>query len=205
LVVEFKFDLPHLSSVYRLSRSREYPAKSSIDPRIEVRAASSEGKGMFALEPIREGETVVVWGGKLFTREDVKLGKAAKGSVSAVDGRLYLAGDVNEFPPDPSNFMNHSCDPNVWMKDEITLVARRDIEKGEELTGDYAMWEADEQYIASWACDCGSPTCRKRLTGKDWRLPELQERYGRHFSPFINRRIRRLKLSNSEEPARSND
>lgn len=94
---------------------------------------------MFALEPIREGETVVVWGGKLFTREDVKLGKAAKGSVSAVDEGLYLAGDVNEFPPDPSNFMNHSCDPNVCMKDEITLGARRDIEKGEELTGDYAQ------------------------------------------------------------------
>ena len=160
---------------------------------------------MFALEPIRKDETVVVWGGKLFTREDVKLGKVAKGSVSAVDEGPYLAGDVNEFPPDPSNFMNCSCDPNVWMKGEITLTARRDIEKGEELTGDYATWEADEQYVASWACDCGSPICRGRLTGKDWRLLELQERYGRHFSPFINRRIRRLKLSGSDKPAHSND
>ena len=28
--------------------------------------------------------------------------------------------------------MNHSCDSNTWMEDEATLVARRDIESGEE-------------------------------------------------------------------------
>ncbi len=176
-----------------MNKSREYSSKSWIDPRIEVRASSSESKGMFALEPIREGETVVVWGGKLFSREELKLGRAQKGSVSAIDEGLYLAGDANEFPADPSNFMNHSCDPNVWMADEITLIARRDIDKGEEVTGDYAMWEADEQYVASWECTCGSSICRKRITGRDWRLPELQERYGRHFSPFINERIRKLR------------
>ena len=41
-------------------------------------------------------------------------------------------------------YTNHSCDPNVWMQDEVTLAARRDIAIGEELTIDYAMIEGDE-------------------------------------------------------------
>jgi hypothetical protein len=36
---------------------------------------------------------------------------------------------------------------------------------------------------------CGSPLCRRLITGADWRLPTLQERYCGHFSPFINRRL----------------
>ena len=30
------------------------------------------------------------------------------------------------------------------------------------------------------------------VTGNDWRLLELQERYAGHFSPFINARIAKL-------------
>lgn len=37
-------------------------------------------------------------------------------------------------------FVNHSCDPVVWMRDDVTVVARRAIASGEEITGDYAVW-----------------------------------------------------------------
>ncbi len=79
------------------------------------------------------------------------------------------------------------------MKDEVTLIARRDIKPDAELTLDYALIEADEDHVASWECVCGSPLCRKRYTGKDWRIPELQERYHNHFTPLINRRIAAVK------------
>ncbi len=69
------------------------------------------------------------------------------------------------------------------------LPARRKIQQGEELTGDYAMWEADEEDVKPWVCGCGSVNCRKTITGRDWRRRDLQEQYGNHFSPFINRRI----------------
>jgi hypothetical protein len=80
------------------------------------------------------------------------------------------------------------------MTDEVTLVARRDIAQDEELTADYAMWEADENHVMRWACVCGSPRCRGRVTGQDWRLPELPQRYRGHFSPLINQRIARLQI-----------
>ena len=37
----------------------------------------------------------------------------------------------------PTFFQNHSCDPTTWWVDDITLVARRDILPGEEITYDY--------------------------------------------------------------------
>jgi len=102
----------------------------------------------------------------------------------APDGEDYAADDTN-----------HSCDPNLWMKDEITLMARREIAAGEELMADYMMWEANEDYRAAWQCSCGSPLCRRNITGRDWRLPELQETYRNHFSPFLNERIDREESS----------
>ena len=51
----------------------------------------------------------------------------------------------------PTYFTNHSCDPNIWMKDAVTLIARRDIQIDEELTADYALWEGDENFVAAWS------------------------------------------------------
>jgi hypothetical protein len=135
---------------------------------------------------------VVIWGGTVYTRREIEEGRAAPGSWVAISEDRYL-GSPPGSPEDPADLMNHSCDPNVWMEDEVTLVARRDVRAGEELTADYAMFEADEGYVMPWACGCGSRLCRHTITGRDWRLPELQERYGGHFSPFLNARIERLR------------
>jgi len=176
----------------------QYRTTDWIDPRIEIGPSRIQGKGMFATAPIKQGETVNIWGGTLLlARADIEGTKAsewrAKGYVWATIGEgLYLAGRLSEEDRDLTNFINHSCDPNVWMQDEVTLISRRDIAVGEELTIDYAMFEGDEDWVPPWECHCGSRLCRGRFTGKDWRRKELQERYRDHFSPFISDRIRRL-------------
>lgn len=171
---------------------KSYRPKSWIDPRVEVRSSAIQGKGMFARERIKKGKVVVIWGGVLMTEKDVQAGKARRHSIAAIGEGLYLAGLANE-DSSPDDFMNHSCNPNIWMKDEVTLVARRDIQANEELTADYAMWESDEEWTMHQECHCGSELCRQVITGKDWRLKELQERYKNHFSPFINKRIEKLR------------
>jgi hypothetical protein len=45
--------------------------------------------------------------------------------------------------------MNHSCDANLWMGDEVTVVARCDIAAGEELTQDYALYTASPTFSMS--------------------------------------------------------
>ena len=54
--------------------------------------------------------------------------------------------------------LNHSCDPNVILDTEnLLMVARRDIEKGEELSFFYPAteWEMDAPFI----CLCGASNC----------------------------------------------
>jgi SET domain-containing protein len=171
---------------------KTYRQHEWIDPRIEIRPSPISGRGMFARSLIKAGDVVVIWGGVVFTQAEVAAGNAAERSTVAIGEGLYLGSPVGQYDrerDDLGDFINHSCDPNCWMQDEVTLVARRDIRPGEELTGDYVMWEADERYVRPWECACGSPLCRQTLAGLDWRLPELQARYRGHFSPFINARI----------------
>jgi uncharacterized protein len=179
-----------------------YPPSEWVDPRIEIRPQSLAGRGMFALSPIKEDEPVTVWGGRVFTTADVEAGRVAPGSTVYIGEDTFLGsvpGEYDRERDDRGDFINHSCDPNVWMQDENTLAARRDIAASEELTIDYAMFEGNENDVKPWICRCGSLLCRHRITGQDWRLPELQQRYEGHFSLFITERIRRLRRPLADE------
>lgn len=188
-----------------MRETTRYRATAWIDPRVEIRPSPIHGKGMFASAPLKQGEVVNIWGGTLLlTEEDIATSDQAKewrakGYVWAyIDEGLYLAELLNKDEEDLTDFINHSCNPNVWMQDEVTLVSRRDLVVGEELTIDYAMFEGNEKWVGPWECRCGWELCRGKATGSDWRQKELQERYRNHFSPFICERIRRLRASEGE-------
>jgi hypothetical protein len=69
----------------------------------------------------------------------------------------------------------------------MLVVAMRDIAIGEELTFDYAMSDGGD--YDEFDCLCESNDCRGVVTGRDWRLPELQTRYAGWFSPYLARKI----------------
>lgn len=135
-------------------------------------------------------------GGIVLAQKDIDSGKFKPHTITGVDEGLWL-GDPSGAEESLDNYINHSCDPNLWMRDEITLVARRYINPREELTIDYVMWIPDQSWVMRSLCWCGSNLCRTRITGTDWQLPELQDRYFGRFSPFINRRIENAKLKAS--------
>ena len=136
--------------------------------------------------PIAPDETGVIWGGTFVGMEEANRAREHGKVVMQLDDDLYSIEEPGE---DQTYFMNRSCDPNIWMADTVTLVARRGIVPGEELTVDYALFEANQSAIMNWQCVCGSSNCRKRVTGQDWRLRELQARYAGHFLPLIAKRI----------------
>lgn len=140
---------------------------------------------MFATAQIASGEVVVIWGGCYADAEGAEQARQRGKLVMHLDVDLYSVETRGE---DPSYFMNHSCDPNVWMKDATALVSRRAISPGEELTADYALWEG-EDFVSAWECHCGSVLCRHKITGQDWKIQGLQEKYKGHFSPLINKFI----------------
>jgi hypothetical protein len=73
------------------------------------------------------------------------------------------------------------------MEGALTVVARRPIAPGEELTIDYATQTGTESWRMS--CRCGARDCRGEVTGADWRLPELRAAYGDHWTPMLLRRM----------------
>ena len=162
--------------------------RSWLDPRIEVRTSPIDGAGLFTTAPIFAGEVVIRWGGRPITDEELhtlekrwrETGEPYSCAAIGEGMSLLQAAD------DPIRYGNHSCEPNLWLVDAVTEAARRAMVAGEELTFDYALATA-----VPWSmpCRCGSPSCRGLITGDDWRLPELQERYRGHFSPFIDARI----------------
>ena len=113
----------------------EDPKEDWVSPKVEIRASPVHGRGMFAMSPIASGETVVIWGGTFVERGEAERARAQGKVVMQLDDGVY---SVEERGEAPSYFMNHSCDPNVWMADTVTLVARRGIVPGEELAVDYA-------------------------------------------------------------------
>lgn len=141
---------------------------------------------MITAEAIREGERVAVFGGVYTNAAGAERALAKRKIVMQWDEDLF---SVESRGDDPTYFINHSCLPNLWMVDAFTLVARGQIAAGEELVADYVLWEADERFVARWSCRCGASICRKTVTGADWRLPEIRQRYAGHFSPLLNKRI----------------
>jgi len=172
--------------------NQQYRSNSWIDPRIEVRHSFTQGQGSFAKAPITAGEIVVEWGGVVLTKGELYSTAILPDTEIPIGEGVFLATPANE-TYNRDYYLNHSCDPSLWMANEVTFAARRDIAPGEELTADYAFWQDDEGLIAFWTCGCSSSLCRGRVTGSDWRLPDLQARYRGHFSPFINARIGKLR------------
>ena len=119
---------------------RNSASGSFLSPKVEAReCAEKGGSGTFAVEPIKEGELVAVWGGRVVGIETaMALSPFMRRYVVQVEDRQYLAPlDTIE----PADCINHCCRANCGLKGQITLVAMRDIEAGEELTMDYRLMD----------------------------------------------------------------
>lgn len=146
---------------------------------------------MVATAPMLAGETVAVMGGVVMTAAEFHayLATVSRWNATQTGEALHLV-DLVQSPDASSGSINHSCDSNLWLLDEVTLAARRDLAIGEELTLEYALTTVEPTWTLDQPCRCGSALCRHTVTGNDWRLPDVQQRYHGHFAPFINARIR---------------
>jgi len=90
--------------------------------------------------------------------------------------------------------LNHSCDPNVILETaRMQMIARRDIEQGEELSFFYPSteWEMDAPFI----CLCGAANCIHVVAGARFLSLSTLEHH------FLNRHIREemIELLNATE------
>lgn len=99
--------------------------------------------------------------------------------------------DRYSLPEGLSREMNHSCDPNTWWSGSTALVARRDIQPGEEVTYDYATADVDHEFEMD--CSCGSSRCRGTISNRDYLDPDWQRQYGSNLPPHVIAAIERAK------------
>lgn len=134
------------------------------ESKIEYRDTGKYGLGVYASKNIKEGE--FVW---RMTGEKVSLAECwtriNSGNEDLTDPlqvglEEYL--DLNKF----SRLFNHSCEPNLGIKNESDLFALKNIKKGDELTFDYSTTVGPNIPISEWFmdCGCGSEKCRKIIS-----------------------------------------
>ncbi|MBI2758998.1 MAG: SET domain-containing protein [Chloroflexi bacterium] len=161
---------------------------SHLSPKLKSDShADKGGCGVFAVEPVKKGELLVMWGGRIITEDEVDpaMPDFTQRVLQIEEGLFLFSMDMES-----ADCFNHSCDPNAGFTGQIGLVAMRDIEAGEEICFDYAM--CDGTHYDEFDCSCGHPHCRGRVTGDDWARPDLWERYAGYFMPYLQRRIDRL-------------
>jgi hypothetical protein len=164
------------------------PRLSYISPKAVVRVSKIQGKGLFATQPIKKDEIVCIKGGHIFDRTTLKKIQATLGPAEIQIGEELFIGPLESDEREGSMiFSNHSCEPNIGVKGQIVFVAMRDIAEGEELTHDWAMTDDDEY---SMQCNCGTASCRKVITGQDWRIKQLQEKYQGYISWYLMEKIK---------------
>jgi hypothetical protein len=172
--------------------SKTYLTTSWYDARVEIRPSLIQGGGMFARKPIQAGEIVAIVGGTVMTENEFHayIATTSRFNATQIGERLHLV-DLIQAPEAVAGSINHSCDSNLWLLDEVTIVACRAIASREELTLDYALTTVEPDWRLDQPCQCGTPACRHIIMGTDWQLPDVQQRYQGHFAPFINERIRK--------------
>jgi SET domain-containing protein len=119
------------------------------------------GKGAFTLEPVPARKKLGNMGGEIISyKEAQKRVKKQPGNVLFMvefdHEDIALDASINS---NALRYINHSCDPNTYMRRayrKVEFYTKRKIEKGEELTCDYGETHHDGKL----PCRCGAKNCR---------------------------------------------
>ncbi len=140
---------------------------------VEIKNSNIQGKGVYACKNFKNGSCVlkiddshVITDITTLTKEQYEL---------HCD---YLSDGTVILMQEPEVYINHSCDPNTYVKtiNKVReVLAMRDIKAGDEITYDYAI---NGDNAGTFDCKCNAKSCRRVYTGSFFKLPiELQLKY----------------------------
>ena len=147
-------------------------AAASSARRIQVRRSGVHGKGVFAVQRIAEGETIIEYVGEVINWKEAL--RRHPHDPKDPNHTFYFHIDENrvidaKVGGNSARWINHSCDPNCEADEEdgrVFIKALRNIKPGEELNYDYGLI-IDEPYTkklkAEYPCWCGAKLCRGTL------------------------------------------
>jgi len=127
--------------------------KRLVHKNVVVRRAAY-GLGLFATGFVKKGEVVAEYWGEIVTEEEMI--RSSGKYFFALENHLAIDGKSRA---NMARYINHSCSPNCEPEEDerqhrVFIVAKRDIEAGEEFGYDYGKEYWDE-YIKPIGCRCG--------------------------------------------------
>ena len=161
----YEFTIPNFLTVSK----KITPAASR---RIQTRRSGVHGRGVFAVQDIAEGETLLEYVGEVIDWPEA-LARHPH-DPSDPNHTFYFTVDENrvidaKVGGNSSRWINHACDPNCEADQQggrIFIKALRNINAGEELNYDYGL-VIDARYTAKlkadYPCWCGAAHCRGTL------------------------------------------
>jgi uncharacterized protein len=138
--------------------------------RIQVRRSGVHGKGVFALQPLAKGETVIEYTGEIITWPEAL--ERHPHNPDDPHHTFYFSLDDGSHVIDAlyggnaSRWINHACKPNCEADEEegrVFIKTLRKIEPGEELFYDYGLvidGKQTKKLKKQYACRCGAKKCR---------------------------------------------
>ncbi len=125
---------------------------------VKVAKSKISGQGAYAIKAIPARKKIGDLGGVIITmKEALQLIKDVKViNMVELNDKFALNASAN---PNDIRFINHSCDPNTYMRvlsNRVEFYALRNIRKNEELSCDYG----ETHHEGTLPCKCGAKNCR---------------------------------------------
>ena len=134
---------------------------------------TKKGNGVFTSVRIPKGVPVCEVTGNLYAED--KLPDPTNPAILQVGPNLFVgpSGDVDDY-------IRHHCDPNCLLHivgNRAILYSLYNIPEGSEITFDYSTSSTDTTDTWKMECNCGSPKCRKTISGLHYLPAEQVKEY----------------------------
>jgi len=136
--------------------------------KVIVKESSINRLGVFALENISKGEMILAIDDSRIVSSELPLVESKGEFEYHCD---WLTGGKVVLMQLPERHINHSCDPNTFVKTMLGIryvFALTSIAADEEVTYDYCINGFGDTI---WQCNCGSSRCRKTIHSDFFHLP----------------------------------
>lgn len=137
-----------------------------IHPHTELKYINDVvGYGVFATEKIPEGTIVYVKDSLELVITPTDYSFHAREIQEVIDKYSYIDENGNRIVSwDFAKYVNHCCNCNTISTGYGFEIAIRDIEKGEQITDEYGIFNIDKEML----CLCGELTCRQKIKPDDF-------------------------------------
>jgi hypothetical protein len=138
------------------------------------RRLHNDQNALYALQSFQPGEVIAEFGA---------------GTIAAEPTYLTVQVDVGKhitLQPEFLQYINHSCDPNVFFNTTtMELVALKEIKLEEEMTFFYPSTEWE--MVQPFKCYCGSQACLAEIKGAAYLSKNVLKRY--RLTDFIQQQL----------------